>query len=346
MLALYGFGKLGEKIHKNLKIQNISVDMILDKFKRESTFYDKKIITPEEVDAVQRKKISVIITTYKQELAIGELDGIKKYLSDLGFYRIFNIQEAILEYNIDFEYFYISNPNNYLKQLNNEVKDAKKLFKDEISITTFEDRLNFLKTGNVNNLNQNIVKETQYVPVFFLNYLRKRNQKLRVLDCGACYGDLLISLMSKNLNILEYIAFEPDIENCLVLKKNISKFEINGSISNIGISDSYAQLKFNSNGDMSSAVSESGNEIIRVNSIDNTIFGNIDFIKMDIEGFEMPALKGALNTIKKYKPALAISIYHKPLDFIEIPLFLSNYYDNIYIRQHANYGFDLVLYAY
>lgn len=48
-----------------------------------------------------------------------------------------------------------------------------------------------------------------------------------------------------------------------------------------------------------------------------------DFIKMDIEGAELAALKGGLKTIKKYRPQLAISIYHSNEDFINIPLFLS-----------------------
>jgi hypothetical protein len=51
--------------------------------------------------------------------------------------------------------------------------------------------------------------------------------------------------------------------------------------------------------------------------------GNI-FIKMDIEGSEMEALKGAASTIRTKKPRLAISVYHKPEDIITIPAFLQN----------------------
>lgn len=48
----------------------------------------------------------------------------------------------------------------------------------------------------------------------------------------------------------------------------------------------------------------------------------VDMIKLDIEGAELAALRGALRTLVRHKPALAISVYHKPEDLFEIPLFL------------------------
>jgi len=45
---------------------------------------------------------------------------------------------------------------------------------------------------------------------------------------------------------------------------------------------------------------------------------------MDIEDYELKALKGARKTIKKYKPVLIISAYHKREDILEIPYYLKN----------------------
>jgi FkbM family methyltransferase len=45
----------------------------------------------------------------------------------------------------------------------------------------------------------------------------------------------------------------------------------------------------------------------------------VDYIKMDIEGAEMDAIAGAQDTIRNFKPRLAISGYHKPEDLWEIP---------------------------
>ncbi|MGN0914862.1 MAG: FkbM family methyltransferase, partial [Succinivibrio sp.] len=71
-------------------------------------------------------------------------------------------------------------------------------------------------------------------------------------------------------------------------------------------------------------------------------------IKMDIEGAELDSLKGASDIIRKYKPKLAICIYHMPLDFYEIPVFLKSLVPEyrFKVRQHEPGFCETVLYAY
>ena len=68
---------------------------------------------------------------------------------------------------------------------------------------------------------------------------------------------------------------------------------------------------------------------------------------MDIEGTEMEALKGAEYIIKKYKPKLAISIYHKPEDIVEIPKYILNINPDykLYLRHYSDNAGETVLYA-
>lgn len=73
----------------------------------------------------------------------------------------------------------------------------------------------------------------------------------------------------------------------------------------------------------------------------------VDLIKMDIEGSELPALRGGKETIKSDRPQLAISIYHSNDDFINIPLYLYKELEN-YTLRIGHYSFDhceTVLYA-
>lgn len=74
---------------------------------------------------------------------------------------------------------------------------------------------------------------------------------------------------------------------------------------------------------------------------------NIDFIKMDIEGAELQALKGGINTIQRNRPILSICIYHSPEDFVSIPIYLYNILENYSysILHHTNEYVESILYA-
>lgn len=56
--------------------------------------------------------------------------------------------------------------------------------------------------------------------------------------------------------------------------------------------------------------------------VDQEKLDKLDLIKMDIECAELPSLRGAVNAIRRFKPKLAISVYHNPRDLIEIPFFI------------------------
>ena len=69
---------------------------------------------------------------------------------------------------------------------------------------------------------------------------------------------------------------------------------------------------------------------------------------MDIEGEELNALKGAKEIICKYKPKLAICVYHKPEDLYEIPKYIMDFGLDYkyYLRHHMREGYtETVFYA-
>ncbi len=73
----------------------------------------------------------------------------------------------------------------------------------------------------------------------------------------------------------------------------------------------------------------------------------VDFIKMDIEGSEVPALTGAAKTIKSFKPRLAISAYHKWDDLLVIPRLINSIRDdyNFYLDCTTGFGGETILFA-
>jgi hypothetical protein len=68
---------------------------------------------------------------------------------------------------------------------------------------------------------------------------------------------------------------------------------------------------------------------------------------MDIEGAEMPALGGAIETIRKFKPKLAISVYHRTQDLYEVPQLIKNIDSRykFYLGHYTIYKEETVLFA-
>lgn len=94
---------------------------------------------------------------------------------------------------------------------------------------------------------------------------------------------------------------------------------------------------------------EEGNWIeIPITSLDEALEDQrVTFIKMDIEGSELAAIKGAEHIIKKNHPKLAICVYHKLEDLWTIPdeiLHIDSSY-KFYLRHYSFDMLDTVLYA-
>jgi hypothetical protein len=106
-------------------------------------------------------------------------------------------------------------------------------------------------------------------------------------------------------------------------------------------------------GENGTIIGQGGEDIvsirIQVNAIDNLNLEKVTFIKMDIEGAELNALKGAEKTILRDKPKLAICIYHSNEDMVRIAEYIYSIMPeyNFYVRHHYTcpYLFETVLYA-
>ena len=156
-----------------------------------------------------------------------------------------------------------------------------------------------------------------------------------VIDGGGCWGDTALYFSAKAGNAGKVLTFEFLDENLEVLKTNL---ELNPELAKKIIlvprpiwNQSGITMSFESNGPgtkISSAAKGGGKLKIRTVSIDDVVktenLPRVDFIKMDIEGAELDALKGAGETIKKFRPKLAISVYHKQDDFLTIPQWINS----------------------
>ena len=140
-------------------------------------------------------------------------------------------------------------------------------------------------------------------------------------------------------------AFEPDEGNLDKMYAIADRYS-SVHICPAGLWNGDGELRFSSGMGENCSVSEGGNTVIRVSSIDNTLMGKpVTYIKLDIEGSEMEALKGAEETIRQYKPRLAVCVYHKPEDIIEIPKKILNPGYKFWMRHYSYLHTETVLYA-
>lgn len=195
-------------------------------------------------------------------------------------------------------------------------------------------------------INDNLAK-AQY---FDLDALKGTMNKDEIFIDGGCLdGASSIGFIDWCENRYRKVyAFEPDLKNyqkCVEVlqEKCEDKFEVIQQ----GMWKEESELHFTSLGNGGSSLDEDGEDVIQVTSIDKAIHDKVSFIKMDIEGAEYNALLGAQETIKKYKPKLAICIYHKPEDMWEIPMLILkiNPEYKFYVRHYSISKSETVLYA-
>ncbi len=200
----------------------------------------------------------------------------------------------------------------------------------------------------------------------FLTFFRKQyeygNIKPKagdyVIDGGACIGDTALYFANAVGEHGKVFSFE-------FIPNNLRRFEENLNANpslkprielvKAPLWKNSSQVLFTvENGAASFCVDkepEVYNEKVQSISIDDLVKTNnipkIDFIKMDIEGSEPEALLGAVETIKKYKPNLAICIYHDFSHFFIIPMIIKSILPeyNLYVDHHTIHLGETVLYA-
>lgn len=174
---------------------------------------------------------------------------------------------------------------------------------------------------------------------------------------GGCLdlrtSQLLAKLCETNgKSIKKVYAFEPDKDNYKICNKKLSEGRISYDVSLIqaGLWSENTSLQFDALGNCSSHISIECNgemDTINVVKMDSVIKDRVTFIKLDIEGAELEALKGAKDIIVRDKPKLAICIYHKKEDMVEIPYYIKQLVPEykLYVRHYTNNENETVLYA-
>ena len=172
-----------------------------------------------------------------------------------------------------------------------------------------------------------------------------------IFDIGAWKGDTAYFFSKKCSNKARIYAFEPDDYAFQILEKIKEKYKLNNVITkNILLSNAEKEIDFISMIENTPTIKK--NAITIDKFVEENNIEKIDYIKMDVEGAEKNILEGAIKTIKKFKPSLAIAIYHGGKlfmeDFYNIPIFIKNIINEdyeYYIRTFSPWGGETILFC-
>jgi FkbM family methyltransferase len=172
-----------------------------------------------------------------------------------------------------------------------------------------------------------------------------------VLDFGAFNGNSTVALARRAGETGIVYAFEPNPGTREMMERNLQKMAItNTRIVPAAISDKPGRLGFTDAG-AASRIQENGPIQVDVMTIDQwfkaSSLPRVDFLKFDIEGYEVQALIGAAETIRMYRPNMAVSVYHLHNDLTTIPFLIRdiNPWYRYYLRHHALHDGEIVLYC-
>ncbi len=173
-----------------------------------------------------------------------------------------------------------------------------------------------------------------------------------VVDAGACFGDTALGfahavgpggwvhafdMVHAHLTAIDHnIRQNPGLTNIVVHPVALGETDRPGTVSDSEIDPGLSVARANS---------------VPMRTIDSLLaegrIERVDFIKMDVEGHELPILRGAERAIRRFRPKLAISLYHRADDYFRIPDFIRSLDMSyrLYMENHTISDGETVLYG-
>ena len=309
-----------------------------------------KVLSEKEIKMQTRK----IVNEFVKAKRFSKID--KEILST---FKMF-INAAYFTYKDDF-FDYLNANMKELKRITANLEEKSKSIIDQILIDS-----KFYKNYGLVNLYEKIFKKEEELDLYFqqmrsyqhfkfpmkpfersvfeyhhgLTFVPKEEQeKVKnkdFIDCGGYIGDSAL-IFEVYYDPRAVFTFEPNLENYDYILETIQLNNLKKVVPvKLGVGSEHNFLNFVQQGSSSYLSEEKGDCKIEVVTIDEFVEEknlNIGLIKMDIEGLEIDALKGARKTIEKFKPILLLSIYHNAEQFIDVIKFV----------QDLNLGYKIII---
>jgi FkbM family methyltransferase len=349
-IVLFGAGELGRKTLAGLRKAGVEPLAFSDNNASlwGSSIDGVRVLSPRDAAEQFGRKASFVVTIWR---AGGghRFANTRKQLIDLHCSTVVSFAALFWKYaDIFLPYYALGLPHTF-KEQEGLIERAFDLWEDDSSRREYLHQLRFRFALDFDNLPSPVAHD-QYFPD---DLFRIKNDEVLV-DCGAFDGDTIKALLEVHLPAFhgEIIALEPDPENLKKLNHYIGGLDAHVrsriTILPFAAGSRRETVCFSATGTAAAVIDRAGSlrvDCVPLDEILKTV--QPTYIKMDIEGAELDALAGAKNTIQKYAPILAISVYHQPDHLWRIPLLISSLSSGYryFLRPHNEEGWDLVCYA-
>jgi len=265
----------------------------IDEFKKYFYVNDKNILE-------EKEEILRWLDDFSKEVVLLNIDRYKNLIPNSKYLSLVNFNSDIFT--------------------NYEKTEQKKVLKDYVYIN--KNKLFWRKVILFESFNYTYNLGLDFIPTFITNALEKKS----FIDAWSYDG--FTSTVMQKYKPKDIHLFEINKESYDVSKKMLSKYN-NIIYNNIALYSDNSEYWINLNWIQTSLLTSEYKNKIKSIKLDDYVIQksilNIGLIKIDTEWSEMDIIKWWINTIKKFKPVLIISIYHSPIHFFKIKPYLKSF---------------------
>lgn len=300
---IWGTGRLGAFCLKQLETNSIPFKGYID---NNCNYWDieKAIYSPKQV---RIDDIVIICSLYYPEIS----RQLEKMGNELYIYyeELAYIMDGFDTYYPAFEGIF-----DELERNRKEYIGISDVLNDEISKEVYENVIKFRMTFKCDYTKKAVkLSLEQGIQDFDEVITRNFTKNTSFYDVGGFDGQSTLDFIQNISRYKKIYFFEPDPQIIEATKERLRDYDniefLQAVVGNRTCNVSYAAI-----GGGAGRVSESGRQSVPMVILDDFVHDSDSYIKLDVEGFELSALEGCEKAIRRYKPMLSVSVYHKPGD--------------------------------
>ena len=346
-VVIYGAGGFARSLLQTVRAAGAAVPWVLDRRGADiGVFEGVPVHRPGEdgLSPVHRAELTALVGVFNRDANPLEIESC---LRSLGHERVVGVPELYESFGAELgPRFWLAERAFYAAH-RGDIETVAEIWADSSSRELYRSLLRFRTQWDSSTL-PHPLPGPQYFPPDVPNTVGP----MRFVDCGAFVGDTLAAIAGLGAAVEEVYAFEPDISNFARLSRYASEFSSTTSarvsLWPCAVAAGSGVRAFRADGAEAGHLTLDGEHPVTAVALDDALpAAMVTDLKMDIEGAELEALRGAEALIRRAQPRLAICVYHRAEHLWEIPLFVRGLglpYD-LFLRSHGHFGFDVVMYA-